>query len=148
MDLLLYGAPTILLLAALIKAGPVVWSFVIAAARLPHMTEEIWHEFGRNGGSTTRDRIEHIARQVDRAEVKAKSSIEMARDTKDAMSAHLQADATSFAIVAQASERVANRLEQVDERLGRLEEAVARGTRLESEHAEAAVRRNGEQGGN
>lgn len=52
------------LFGAALRGTPAIWRFVVAMARLPHMTEQIWSEFGRNGGSTTRDRIEHIARDV------------------------------------------------------------------------------------
>ena len=93
MDLLLYGAPTVILLAALIKAGPVVWGFIIAVARLPHMTESIWAEFGRNGGSTTRDRIEHIARKVD-------VTTEMQREAARIVERHTASDSIMFQLIA------------------------------------------------
>ena len=139
-------------LGAAIKAGPSVWAFVRNVARIPSMTESIWKEFGRGNGDgdvTTRDRIEHIARQVDRAEATANNSIEIAKDTKETMSVHLMADATSFSMVAQSNERVATRLGLMDERLGRLEEAVAKGTKQEKDHADAAAsaaERNGRNG--
>ena len=139
-------------LGAAVKAGPAVWGFLSNVARIPSMTESIWKEFGRGNGDgdvTTRDRIEHIARQVDRAEATANNSIEIAKDTKETMSVHLMADATSFSMVAQSNERVATRLGLMDERPGRLEEAVAKGTKQEKDHADAAAsaaERNGRNG--
>ena len=138
MEIFLIVAPAIVLLAATIKAGPIVWAFISAAARLPQMTEHIWAEFGRNGGSSTRDRIEQIARGIDRVEKKANSSIAMAEETKESMKVHLTTDATSFALVSNSTERVAARLDKMDERLGRLEESLVHGTRLEGDHAEEA----------
>lgn len=123
------------LFGAAVKAGPSVWAFIRNMARLPSMIESIWLEFGRgngNGVSTTRDRIEHIARKVDRAEAKADRSIELWERNDEALSAHLKSDAAALQLIAQSSDRVA-------ERLGRLEAAVAQGTKLEGEHAHAAA---------
>lgn len=64
----------VVLFGAALRTAPVIWRFVVAMARLPHMTEQIWSEFGRNGGSTTRDRIEHIAREVGDARAAATSA--------------------------------------------------------------------------
>ncbi len=129
---------------ATIKAGPSVWGFVRNVARIPSMVESIWREFGRNGGSSIKDRIEHIARGVDRADETAKQSVAMAQEAKLTLGVHLQADAASFTMIASANERVADRLGRVEDRLGRLEEAVAEGTRQEGEHADAAAaNRNG-----
>ena len=93
MDLLLYGVPSLVALAATIKAGPVVWTFIIAAARLPQMTENIWAEFGRNGGSTTRDRIEEIARQVS-------TTVAMQRDAAVLVERHTVSDSIMFKLIA------------------------------------------------
>lgn len=93
MDLLLYGVPSLVALAATIKAGPVVWGFIIAVARLPHMTESIWAEFGRNGGSTTRDRIEDIARKVD-------VTTEMQREAARVVERHTASDSIMFQLIA------------------------------------------------
>lgn len=93
MEIFLVVAPAIVLLAATIKAGPVVWGFVIAAARLPKMTESIWAEFGRNGGSTTRDRIEHIAREV-------AATTEMQREAARIVERHTASDSIMFQLIA------------------------------------------------
>ena len=77
---------------AAIAAGPAVWRFVSATARLPRMTEAIWREFGRNGGSTTRDRIEEIARQVVR-------TAEMQELLTQTIGAHTASDALAFSLI-------------------------------------------------
>lgn len=52
----------VILLAGAIKALPVVWSFVKAAAKAPVLIERVVAEFQPNGGGSMRDavnRIEH-----------------------------------------------------------------------------------------
>ena len=114
MDLLLYGVPSLVALAATIKAGPVVWGFIIAVARLPHMTESIWAEFGRNGGSTTRDRIEEIARQV-------ATTSDMQRDAGASLDRHMVALDRHTASDSIMFQLIADRLTSMERFLGNID---------------------------
>lgn len=99
----------VVLFGAALRTAPVIWRFVVAMARLPHMTERIWYEFGRNGGTTTRDRIEHIAREVGDARTAATSA------------------ATALAVD---TETEVSSLAQIASRMTGVEQAVARLTVL------------------
>jgi len=86
-------------LGAAIKAGPPVWSFIRTVAALPRMTESIWAEFGRNGGSTTRDRIEQIVRHTETV-VATVEAVHASTARLDAtLLAHSSMDATTFGLL-------------------------------------------------
>ena len=101
-------------LGAAIKAGPSVWAFVRTIAAIPRMIESIWSEFGRNGGSTTRDRIEHIAREVT-------TTVDLAHRSDALLSMHTAQDSVMFQLIA--------------DRLGSIESAVVRAGEQEETHA-------------
>ena len=101
-------------LGAAIKAGPPVWSFIRTIAAIPRMIESIWSEFGRNGGSTTRDRIEHIAREV-------ATTVELSHRSDALLSMHTAQDSVMFKLIA--------------DRLGSIETIVVRAGEQEEAHA-------------
>ena len=110
-------------LGAAVKAGPPVWSFVRTMAAIPRMTESIWAEFGRNGGSTTRDRIEQIVRHTETV-VATVEAVHASTQRLDAtFLAHSAMDATTFSLLGH--------------RLDDIETAVRAAASQEAEHAEA-----------
>ena len=126
-------------LGAAIKAGPAVWSFVRNVARIPSMTESIWMEFGRNGGSTTRDRIEHIARKIEDTAALAQHSLDTGLRNDAIIATHFQSDAASFQLIAQ-------RLASIEGAVVQTKQAVDHGTKQEGEHAadaKVAAKRKG-----
>lgn len=57
------GLAGIILLAAAIKALPVVWGFVKAVGRAPIVLERMYEEFSPNGGGSLRDSVDRIEAQ-------------------------------------------------------------------------------------
>ena len=108
-------------LGAAIKAGPPVWTFIRTIAALPRMIESIWSEFGRNGGSTTRDRIEQIVRHTETV-VATVEAVHASTARLDAtFLAHTTVDATTFGLL--------------DRRLESIEDAVRSAADQEAAHA-------------
>ena len=108
-------------LGAAIKAGPPVWSFIRTVARIPRMIESIWGEFGRNGGSTTRDKIEQLIRHTEAVAVDLKAVNASTARLDATFVANSALNATTFSML--------------DRRLTHIETAVQQGTVQEAKHA-------------